>query len=170
MSIRIDPEFKALIPLLSKDERIGLEAKLLSDGCRDSLVIWDGHNILLDGHNRLEICQRNGIPFDTHFVDLRDRDAAMDWIDTNQLGRRNLIPPVMSLLRDKLYHKTKKSLGGDGSSEDVSRDQNDPLKQQNLWPLNTACRPQSVFWLTHTFHSGGHPACRQQSGRVPCRA
>ena len=50
--IQIDPEFKSLIPPLSNDERSQLLANLLASGCRDPLVVWKGHNILLDGHNR----------------------------------------------------------------------------------------------------------------------
>lgn len=38
--IRIDEEFKSLIPPLSADEYAGLEKSLLDDGCRDSLVLW----------------------------------------------------------------------------------------------------------------------------------
>lgn len=37
-----------------------------------------------------------------------DRDAAMDWIDANQLGRRNLPPHVMSVLRGRIYNRRKK--------------------------------------------------------------
>jgi predicted RNA methylase len=51
-------------------------------------VTWRG--ILLDGHNRHEICQRHGIEFRTTAIDLPDRDAAKIWIVCNQFGRRNL--------------------------------------------------------------------------------
>jgi len=32
----------------------------------------------------------------------------MDWIDRNQLGRRNLTPDQMSLIRGRMYNRTKK--------------------------------------------------------------
>ena len=38
--IIVDPEFKALIPPLSAEERAQLEANLIADGCRDPLVVW----------------------------------------------------------------------------------------------------------------------------------
>ena len=43
-------EFKGLIPPLRPEERQGLEASLLKEGCRDALVVW--HGILLDGPPR----------------------------------------------------------------------------------------------------------------------
>ncbi len=89
--IAIDPEFRDLIPPLTADERSGLEAALVaSGGARDALVVWNG--VLLDGHNRHEICTRLGLSFTTTAPkeEIADRDAALIWIIRNQLGRRNL--------------------------------------------------------------------------------
>jgi hypothetical protein len=91
-AITIDPEFRALIPLASEGERAALEASLLADGCRDALVIWRGHNILLDGYTRFATCQKHGIEYRTLEIELPDRNAAIAWIVLNQLGRRNLTP------------------------------------------------------------------------------
>lgn len=88
----VDPEFAELLVPLSVEERAGLEASLLRDGCRDALVVWGEESILLDGHNRLAICQKHNIPFRTVSVDLPDRDAAKAWIIRNQFARRNLTP------------------------------------------------------------------------------
>jgi N6-adenosine-specific RNA methylase IME4 len=86
--LRIDPEFRGLIAALSDEERGQLEANLVADGCRDPLVVWNG--LLLDGHNRHEICARRRIPFRVVPIALPDRQAARIWIRWNQLGRRNL--------------------------------------------------------------------------------
>ena len=90
MEIKIDPEFQALIPPLAAEERQQLEANIVQDGCRDPLVVWDG--ILIDGHNRHEICTRLGIEFNTVEKKFASRDDATIWIIENQLGRRNLQP------------------------------------------------------------------------------
>jgi hypothetical protein len=87
-AFKIDPEIRKLIPSLSDEERTGLEASLIAEGCRDALVVWEG--TLLDGHNRHDICKRRGINFETTEVDLPDRNAAMAWVIRNQLARRNL--------------------------------------------------------------------------------
>lgn len=84
----IDPKFHALIPPLTAEERAALEASLLAEGCRDALVVWNG--IILDGHNRYEICRAHGLPFETVARDFETRDAAKEWILRNQLARRNL--------------------------------------------------------------------------------
>lgn len=93
-SITIDPAFHALIPPLDQGELDQLEANIVRDGLRDPLVVWTEKNILLDGHNRYEICKRRGIPIRTAGVSLPDHNAAKVWIYWNQLGRRNLPPFV----------------------------------------------------------------------------
>lgn len=105
--IVIDPEFEALIPPLAKDERSQLEENILTYGCRDPLVIWKHHNILLDGHNRYEICTRLDVPFKTVEIHLETREEAYNWLIDNQLGRRNLTPQTISYLRGKRYHQEK---------------------------------------------------------------
>ena len=45
----IDPEFKRLLPELSEKEYSVLEESILSEGCRDALVLWG--QIIVDGHN-----------------------------------------------------------------------------------------------------------------------
>lgn len=86
--ITIDPEFRALIPPLRDGELATLEASLIHEGCRDSLVTWNG--VLVDGHNRHTICQREGLVFKTKEIELPDRNAAKLWIIDNQMGRRNI--------------------------------------------------------------------------------
>jgi len=99
--ITIDPEFAALIPPLSKEERDQLEANLLEHGsARDALVVWnvDDRLILIDGHNRFEICMRLGLLFDIEEIEFSDRNHAKEWIIRNQFGRRNLSAYVRTQL------------------------------------------------------------------------
>ena len=86
--MRIDEEFKKLIPPLSVDEFQQLERNIIADGCRDPLVIWEG--VLIDGHNRFDICSKHGIDFRTVNKSFTDRDEATLWIINNQFGRRNI--------------------------------------------------------------------------------
>lgn len=88
VTIRIDPEFKSLIPPLTDEEYDGLRDSLLNEGCRDAIVVWDG--ILVDGHNRYEICEKHGIPYDVVEMEFASRNDAKLWIYKNQLSRRNL--------------------------------------------------------------------------------
>jgi phage N-6-adenine-methyltransferase len=86
--VRIDPEFKSLIPPLAAAEFSQLQENIASEGCRDSLVLWE--STLIDGHNRYEICSRLGLHFSTVSMDFATREEAKLWILRNQLGRRNL--------------------------------------------------------------------------------
>ena len=91
--IIIDPEFQALIPPLTADERRQLEENIARDGCLDPLKVWrqEAADILIDGHNRYEICNRLGITFETATIDgIESRDDATVWIVDNQVGRRNI--------------------------------------------------------------------------------
>lgn len=89
MNIVVDPEFQALIPPLTPEEYADLTDNLLRDGCRDPLSLWG--DVLIDGHNRYEICTKRGITFQAvQIAGFESRDDAKLWIGCNQLGRRNL--------------------------------------------------------------------------------
>lgn len=92
MAFKVDPEFKALIPPLTTDERAGLEESIAKEGVRDPLVVWTEQDVLLDGHNRYEIASKLGRPYNTVGMSFADEDAAKVWIIRNQFSRRNLSP------------------------------------------------------------------------------
>ena len=96
----IDKGFAELIPPLTEEEYKGLEESILSEGCRDALVVWN--DTLIDGHNRYKICTEHNIAFQIVRREFADRNAAMLWMIRNQLGRRNLLPYVRSDLALKL--------------------------------------------------------------------
>lgn len=84
----IDFEFRDLIPPLAEDELALLEESIVKNGCEIPLVTWNG--VIVDGHNRYSICKKHDIPFAVRVKAFADRDEALLWIITNQLGRRNL--------------------------------------------------------------------------------
>lgn len=102
-TLKIDPEFKNLIPPLSSEEKLQLQANLKEFGCLDPLIVWLSQDILLDGHNRYEICMTEQIPYKIMEIDLPNRQAAISWIANHQLGRRNITPETASYLRGKRY-------------------------------------------------------------------
>lgn len=103
MDLFFDNEFRALIPPLQPEERRELEASLIRDGNRDPVVIWKETRLLLDGHNRYDICAANDIPLKPAIeINLQSRDDAKIWIINNQFGRRNLSAYSRSVLALKL--------------------------------------------------------------------
>jgi hypothetical protein len=116
VDVVVDGEFASLIPPLSADELRELEASLVEHGgARDPLIVWDREEeppILLDGHNRLAICRRVGLPYSVKGIRFRGRDDAAKWMERNQLGRRNLTRSDFTLLLGRLYNRTKRPVGG----------------------------------------------------------
>ena len=95
--IIIDEVFKSLLPVLDDETYALLEENLLQNGCRDSLVLWN--DILIDGHNRYELCVKHEIMFNTINREFESREEAMIWIVSNQVSRRNLTPTTELLSR-----------------------------------------------------------------------
>lgn len=143
MAIAIDAEFKALIPPLSAEERSQLELNIVKDGCRDALVVWDG--ILIDGHNRHEICTRNKIGFETIEMEFTTRDDVKIWIIENQFGRRNLQPYTKTNLALQLEPLiAKKAKANQGTRTDI------PQKSAEcLAPVDTRQEIAKVADVSH---------------------
>jgi len=113
--LKINEEFKNLIPPLTEDEYQQLKENLLVDGCREPLVIW--RDYIVDGHNRYQICTENKIPFQTIKKDFPDREHVISWIILNQFGRRNLT----KYQRSELVMKLKPVLQGKAKENQGNR-------------------------------------------------
>lgn len=96
MELKVNPAFRDLIPPLSADEFRGLEENIIKDGCIDALLVWN--DTIIDGHNRYDICTKNGIEFETHNLDFVDESEAKIWIIQNQFGRRNISNATRAML------------------------------------------------------------------------
>lgn len=103
--LKTDEEFKHLIRPLLRKEYLQLEQNIIADGCRDPIVVW--HDVIVDGHNRYEICMRHGIPFDTKNMEFECREVAIAWICANQLGRRNITDETRKFLIGMQYESEK---------------------------------------------------------------
>ncbi|MCI3208406.1 MULTISPECIES: hypothetical protein [Pandoraea] len=89
MTVQINEELKAYIDPLTPDEYGALEQSLLAEGCRDALVLWG--DVLVDGHNRYEICRKHDIEFRTvQNPSFKSMDDVHLWMIDNHLGRRSV--------------------------------------------------------------------------------
>ena len=123
--LMIDSEFKMLIPPLQAEESKQLEENIIAEGCRDPLSVWN--DVIVDGHNRYEICTRHGLGFNVFDVAFADRSEAIEWIIRNQFGRRNLSPYDRGTLALRLdgvlaerYEEKRKATVGRPSKEELA--------------------------------------------------
>ncbi len=108
-NIAIDEEFQNLLPPLPPEVFEELERSLLTEGCRDAVVLWNG--VIVDGHNRYTICQEHDLPFQTTDKDFSSRQDAKRWIISTQIGRRQLSHEETAYYRG-LQHNLEKSVKG----------------------------------------------------------
>jgi predicted SprT family Zn-dependent metalloprotease len=117
----IDEQIKNRIPALTAEEYSILEKNILKDDCRDSLVVAkilsETINVLADGHNRYEICKRNNRPFNITELTFANREEVYEWVDNNQLGKRNLSYDQKAIIVGGKYNREKGEQGGDRKSK-----------------------------------------------------
>ena len=121
-NIVILPVFKDLIRPLDNDEMAQLKANILSNGCQDSLKIWqttqkiinsdsatnEEQFVLIDGHNRYKICTENNVSFAVSIMKFQSLDDVISWMIDLQLGRRNMSLNEISYYRGLKYNQEKK--------------------------------------------------------------
>lgn len=114
-SVSIVKELREYIIPLGDEELFLLQKSLLEEGCREPIIVWerkDGQLILVDGHNRYKICQKNAIPFKIKKMRFENAEAAKIWMIDNQMGRRNLTSDQISYYRGLKYNSLKQKKGG----------------------------------------------------------
>jgi N6-adenosine-specific RNA methylase IME4 len=139
--IIINPELRDWIIPLKPEEYSQLEKSILSEGCRDPIVLWNG--VVVDGHHRYKICTEHNISFKTIEKSFEDIDAAKIWMVDNQLARRNLEPIQRVALvmkgEELVARKAKENkviagtlFGENHPKEEVSMNSSNALKDTNI--------------------------------------
>ena len=116
--MKVNEEFKRLIPALSNEEFAQLERNCLQDGIRDAIVVWN--DTIIDGHNRFAIAQKHGLEFRTESKQFDTEGDVKEWMIMHQFGRRNLSvwdrSQLALKLEDVFKAKAKENLSKAGSS------------------------------------------------------
>ena len=100
----IDAEFRDFMDPLDAETLAGLEADIIQDGgAYQPLLVWKGHSILVDGHNRYGICQRLGLPFTVIEKEYESRADVLQAIVDTQKHRRNATPQRLALAMAKIH-------------------------------------------------------------------
>lgn len=144
VDLKIDEEFKALIPPLTDEEFNQLRENILEvQEVYDPLIVWNG--VIVDGHNRWKIIQEHPeVSFKTTEVIFFNRNEALLWIINNQLGRRNLEKSDAIDLAEKKAEVTaqmakakQSAAGGDRRSEAYKENASVQMDKTDSEPINT---------------------------------
>ena len=111
-TLTIDPKFRDLLRPLTPEEFDSLQIQCLHEGIRDAITVWCKGNVILDGHNRYAIAKEHGLDFKISTLYMDTREECENWIDENQLSRRNETPDGVALIRGRIYNRSKKAHGG----------------------------------------------------------
>lgn len=110
--LKINPELRDLIPPLDPKEFQILEESILKEGIRDRILVWKEEQTIIDGHHRYQLAQAHNLPFRTKSLSFKNIQQVKDWMEDNQLGRRNLTDDQRRILIGKRYLREKKKKGG----------------------------------------------------------
>ena len=133
------PEMAQLLPPLTGEQLAALEADLLANGCYSPIIVNEDMTVI-DGHNRLELCEKHGIPYKMAVFSFADMLEAKQWALDTQQGRRNLdkweLGKIALKLKPDLEARAKanQSAAGGDKSEQGALLVNSP---KALLPVNT---------------------------------
>lgn len=119
------PELAELLPPLSDEQLSLLEADILQNGCYAPIIVNE-ELAVVDGHNRLSICEKHGLSYRMAVFSFGDMLEAKQWALGTQKGRRNLEPWELGKIALKLKPDVEARAtanhaanGGDKKSEDA---------------------------------------------------
>lgn len=107
--LKINPKFRDLCRPLNDSERAALHKDLWGHGVLSPIIVWEGKDIIVDGHNRYQWCVENDQPFPVKEIPFYDENEVIEQIAITQLGRRNLDEKARALLIG-IRHEAEKSL------------------------------------------------------------
>lgn len=145
----IDPDLNEVLPKLSDADYKALEQSLLTDGFKGApIMVWG--DVIVDGHNRYEICNKHNIPYEVKEIEFASKEDAIIWMVRQQLGRRSLTPLQRIQIVEKyrpFYKKKAKenmSLGGKSYSPKKGSENSTTLPEKNQDLENSTKVPKKI--------------------------
>ena len=121
------PEMEELLPPLTDEQSSALEADILRNGCYAPVIV-NQDMVVVDGHNRKRLCEKNGVSYRMAVFAFEDLLEAKRWALETQRGRRNLdkweLGKIALKLKPELEAKgraNQSAAGGDKSPEALLR-------------------------------------------------
>ena len=132
------PELAELLPPLSGEQLAALEKDILQNGCYAPIIVNEDL-VVVDGHNRQQICTRHDLPYKMAVFAFDDLLEAKQWALDTQKGRRNLdkweLGKIALKLRPEIEARAKENMSLGGQAYKPSEEGLTTLS--NLPPVNT---------------------------------
>ena len=132
------PELAELLPPLSGEQLAALEKDILQNGCYAPIIVNEDL-VVVDGHNRQQICTRHDLPYKMAVFAFDDLLEAKQWALDTQKGRRNLdkweLGKIALKLRPEIEARAKENMSLGGQAYKPSEEGLTILS--NLPPVNT---------------------------------
>lgn len=143
----VRPDFAELLPPLSDEQLSLLEADILKNGCYTPVIVNEDM-VIVDGHNRVSICDKHGLPYRMAVFSFEDDLTAKQWALDTQKSRRNLtineLCKIALKLRPEVEARAKANQqlasGGDRRSEEFQNHGLTPVSNHETnqtSPVNT---------------------------------
>ena len=107
-ALNINPKFRDICRPLTDAEKELLHRDLLGRGMLNPIIVWQGKDIIVDGHNRYAWATQNKQPFEVREEFFADEDSVLEFIIQNQLGRRNIDSKTRDYLQGELLETRKR--------------------------------------------------------------
>lgn len=119
--LKIDPDFKNLLPELDAETYTALERDISKNGVLDPIIIWKGY--IADGHNRYSICKAHRVAeVETKELHYETKSQVMKWIVDHQFGKRNLLKSerikILAKVEEQIAKEAAMRVGGRPKKDD----------------------------------------------------
>ena len=140
---KVLPEMAELLPPLTDEQLSLLEADILKNGCYAPIIVNEDL-VIVDGHNRYQICEKHGLPYRLAVFSFEDLLEAKQWALDTQKSRRNLtineLCKIAMKLRPEVEARAEAKLhlasGGDRRSDEFKNQGSATLPNLDM-PKNT---------------------------------
>lgn len=146
--MQINPVFKNALPRLTDEEFRQLEDNIVSAGeVFEPIVLWG--DVIVDGHNRWEIIQKHPeVQYQTRQMEFESDWHALEYIYSNQMGKRNLTTQQKTYALGKLYEARRQMRGNNA----VRGEDGKYLSRQNDGTGGRTERTDEILAKEHNTH------------------
>ena len=142
------PEMEELLPPLTEEQSSALEADIVRNGSYSPIVV-NQDMVVIDGHNRLRVCQKHGIPYRMMVFEFEDLLEAKQWALEAQKGRRNLdkweLGKIALKLKPELVARAKANMSIGGSKKKSHPERNADAEQVSGQGRKVCGNPQTLL-------------------------